>query len=288
MIDWPDTLVREIIKERCIFFLGAGVSASEKNERGRSPPGWEAFLKAACALVTDPGKRDSIDALVTEHRFLVALQAIKDNADRSRYHDFLNQNFNVPYEPGRLHEVIYDLDAKVVITTNFDKIYEGYCHRFHPGGRSLHKVIDYNSKALADELRDDTRLLIRAHGSINNVRDMIFTRAEYHAAKRNYTAFYEVMKALFLTNTLIFVGCSLDDPDMLLLLEDVHIVGQHEKPHYALIRSGQANEFVAKDWRETYNIQMLEYGPNYEDLIPSMEALLEEVQGQRAAIYSRA
>ena len=207
MIDWPDTLVREIIKERCIFFLGAGVSASAKNERGRSPPGWEAFLKAACALVTDPGKRDSIDALVTEHRFLVALQAIKDNADRSRYHDFLNQNFNVPYEPGRLHEVIYDLDAKVV---------------------------------------------------------------------------------LFLTNTLIFVGCSLDDPDMLLLLEDVHIVGQHEKPHYALIRSGQANEFVAKDWRETYNIQMLEYGPNYEDLIPSMEALLEEVQGQRAAIYSRA
>lgn len=287
MIDWPDTLVREIVKERCIFFLGAGVSANAKDDRGRSPPGWEEFLKLACALVTDPTKRGAIEALVAERRFLVALQAIKDNADRARYHDFLNQSFNVPYEPGRLHEVIYDLDAKVVITTNFDKIYEGYCQRYRPGGRSLHKVIDYNSNALADELRDDTRLLIRAHGSINNVRGMIFTRAEYHAAKRNHTTFYEVMKALFLTNTLVFVGCSLDDPDLLLLLEDVHILGQHEKPHYAVIRSGQANVFVAKDWRETYNIQVLEYGPDYEDLIPNMETLLEDVQGQRA-IYSRA
>ena len=165
MIDWPDTLMREIVKERCIFFLGAGVSANAKDDRGRSPPGWEAFLKSACALVTDSAKRDAIEG--------------------------------------------------------------------------------------------------------------------------HHTAFYEVMKALFLTNTLVFVGCSLDDPDLLLLLEDVHILGQHEKPHYAVIRSGQANMFVAKDWRETYNIELLEYGPNYEDLIPSMEALLEDVQDQRA-IYSRA
>jgi hypothetical protein len=284
MIEWPTTLVREIVKERCIFFLGAGVSASAKDERGNSPPGWEAFLRSACDLVGATDKKAAIDALVRERRFLLALQAIKDNADRARYHDFLNQNFNVPYEPGRLHEVIYDLDAKVVITTNFDKIYEGYCQRYRPGGRALHKVIDYNSNALADELRDDTRLLIRAHGSINNVRDMIFTRAEYHAAKRNHAAFYEVMKALFLTNTLIFVGCSLDDPDLLLLLEDVHILGQHEKPHYALIKSGQANPFIVKDWRETYNIEVLEYGPEYDDLIPNMESLLEGVQEQRAIL----
>jgi NAD-dependent SIR2 family protein deacetylase len=286
MINWSDTLVREIVKERCIFFLGAGVSASATGAGGVRPPGWGAFLKSACGLVSDRAKKHSIESLIDQRKFLVALQAIKDTADPARYHSLLNRTFNASYEPSRLHEIIYELDAKVVITTNFDKIYEGYCLSYRPGGKPLHKVIDYTMDTLADELRDDTRLLIRAHGSINNVRDMIFTRAEYHAAKRKNVGFYELMKALFLTNTIVFVGCSLDDPDILLLLEDVHILGRHEKPHYALIRSDEANPYTVKDWMDTYNIKVLEYGPEYGDLFPEMEALLEAVNGERASYIS--
>lgn len=286
MIDWPPTLVREIVKERCIFFLGAGVSATATGSNGERPPSWGAFLESACSAITDKAKRNAIKALVRQHKYLVALQAIKNNCDPAIYHELLNKTFNVQYQPSRLHDIIYDLDAKVVITTNFDKIYEGYCLSYRPGGHALHKVIDYTSDALADELRDDTRLLIRAHGSINNVRNMIFTRSEYHAAKRTHVSFYEVLKALFITNTLVFLGCSLEDPDILLLLEDVHIFGRHEKPHYALIKKDEANLFTVKDWRETYNIKVLEYGPNYADLIPEMEALLTQVNGERAAFIS--
>ncbi len=286
MIEWPPTLVREIVKERCIFFLGAGVSASSTGAHGARPPSWGAFLASASSIITDAVAKGAIDDLISQRKFLVALQAIKDHADRARYHQLLNQTFNVPYAPSRLHEIIFDLDAKVVITTNFDKIYEGYCLSYRPSGRALHKVIDYTSDALADELRDDTRLLIRAHGSINNVHEMIFTRATYHAAKRNNVAFYEIMKALFLTNTILFIGCSLDDPDIMLLLEDIHILGKHEKPHYTLVRAGQADPYSVKDWLETYNIKVMEYGNNYEDLIPEMEVLLEAVNGERASYIS--
>lgn len=281
MMMWPETLAREIVKERCIFFLGAGVSASSVGPSGKSPPKWEEFLVSACALVTNTTLRGEIEGLVRERKYLVALQAIKDNADRARYHDFLNQNFNAQYQPSRVHEIIYDLDARIVLTTNFDKIYEGYCLSYRPGGKPLHKVIDYSSEALADELRDNTRLLIRAHGSINDVRQMIFTRSEYHAAKRRHGAFYEIMKALFITNTIVFIGCSLDDPDILLLLEDVHIVGRHEKPHYAVIRQGETRSSVAKDLLETYNIRVLEYGPAYTDLVPALDALLDLVNNER-------
>lgn len=285
MIDWPATLVREIIGERCIFFLGAGVSATSVDANGNSPPGWADFLKSATALILDSEKRAAIEQLLEQRRFLIALQAIKDNADPASYQQLLNRAFNASYPPSRLHEIVYELDAKVVITTNFDKIYEGYCLSYRPAGRALHKVIDYVSDALADELRDDARLLIRAHGSINDVRSMIFTRAEYHAAKRKHVSFYQVIRALFLTNTLVFLGCSLEDPDILLLLEDVHIIGRHEKPHYALIRQGDANPFVARDWLETYNIKLLEYGSDYSELIPNMEVLLESVNGERASVY---
>ncbi|MCW2114432.1 SIR2 family protein [Bradyrhizobium elkanii] len=279
---WPETLAREIVKERCIFFLGAGISASSVGPAGNSPPTWKEFLAAACDLVTDTDLRKEIEKLIAERKYLVALQAIKDNSDRARYHDFLNRNFNAPYQPSRLHEIIYDLDSRIVLTANFDKIYEGYCLSYRPGGKPLHKVIDYTSEALADELRDNTRLLIRAHGSINDVRQMIFTRSEYHAAKRRYGSFYEILKALFITNTIVFLGCGMDDPDILLLLEDVHILGRHEKPHYALVRSGEANSVTIKDWLETYNVKVLEYGPKYEDLVPALDQLLELVNNERA------
>jgi len=32
-----------------------------------------------------------------------------------------------------------------------------------------------------------------------------------------------MLKALFLTNTVLFIGCGLNDPDVVLLLEDVKI-----------------------------------------------------------------
>jgi hypothetical protein len=50
------------------------------------------------------------------------------------------------------------LDAKVVITTNFDKIYEGYCHSF-AGSAAAYKTISYRQDDLADELPSETRRL---------------------------------------------------------------------------------------------------------------------------------
>jgi NAD-dependent SIR2 family protein deacetylase len=281
MINWPATLAREIVKERCILFLGSGISASAKGPDGRSPPTWKSFLEGACALVPLDKGRAAIAELIAERKYLLALQAIKDNANRATYYDYLNRMFNVPYEPSRLHEIIYELDAKIVLTTNFDKIYESYCLSYRPGGHALHKLISYKSDALADEVRDDTRLIVRAHGSIDDVREMIFTRSEYHEAKRNHVAFYEMMKALFLTNTIVFLGCSLDDPDILLLLEDVKIIGRHEKPHYAVVREGETSPFVANDLLKTCNVQLLEYGPSYGDLVPELEALQSLVNGEK-------
>lgn len=64
-----------------------------------------------------------------------------------------------------------------------------------------------------------------------------------------------------ITHTVLFIGCSLEDPDVQLTLEEVNIVGSSGKrPHYALILKGSQNQFGLIDWKETYNIRALEYG----------------------------
>jgi hypothetical protein len=278
MINWPRSLIREIARRRVVFFLGAGVSASAQNEHGHRPKEWKAFLREATDLVPEES-RTEIDNLIEESKFLLALQAISDEAEQSDYQTLLNRNFNNPsYIPSDLHRTIYNLDANIVITTNFDKIYETYCESTSSEG---YKVVTYDALDLGDLLRSDTRLIIKAHGTINNIQNMVFTKSQYHAAKKKYPGFYEIIKAIFLTHTCIFIGCGLDDPDVLLLLEDVKITSSSTLPHYSLVLENSYSKFSIADWYKTYNIKALQYEPNHNALIEDLKVLFEQVEACR-------
>jgi len=230
MIVWPTSLVREIAARRCVLFLGAGVSASASvpADPANRPKTWPEFLADATALVHMPKHKKIIKKLIKEKKFLLALQGIRDEANGADYRDLLNHNFNNPaFRQSDLHRCILDLDSRIVITSNFDKIYDSYCTA--GAGAGAFKVISYYSADLVDEIRSDVRLIIKAHGSIDDISKMIFTRAEYHRAKADHSRFYDILKAIFLTHTAVFIGCSMEDPDVLLLLEDVKITGVRRK-----------------------------------------------------------
>lgn len=281
MINWPKSLIREIATRRCIFFLGAGVSATAKDTCGDSPPSWGKFIDKALELVSDEPYRKSIKDLIGAKNYLLALQAIKDKVDAGEFRNLLDKTFNSKkFKPSALHEYILKLDSRFVITTNFDKIYENLCITSDTAG--AFKTVNYYNVDLCDEIRSDTRLIIKAHGSIDEIRKMIFTRAEYHKAKSQYRDFYSILKSLFITNTVVFIGCSMDDPDVNLLLEDVKIMTNGTKSHYVLVKSDSKNEIIINDWNNTYNISALKYGSDHGSLITSMEELVTAVEQERA------
>lgn len=279
MITWPKSLIHELAQRRCILFLGAGVAASAKNHLGERPLDWNAFLVKATELISNADNRDVVIQLIAERRFPLALNAIADLADPGDYQALLNECFNnSSFIPSELHSVIVDIDSRFVITTNFDKIYEKHCLNVSDEG---FKVIPYYSESLADEIRSDTRLIIKAHGSIDDLSKMVFTRKEYHHAKMNHPEFYNLLKALLLTNTCVFIGCGMEDPDVLLLLEELKMTTNSKRPHYALLREGALSPFITQDLSSTYNVRSLFYGPDHSDLISSLNDLYAEIQGIR-------
>jgi hypothetical protein len=281
VINWPSSLVREVAARRCAFFLGAGVSASAADAAGKHPKTWHEFLVEACGLISNPSKKATVENLVGAERYLLALQGIREYVDPADYRNLLDAHFNSPaFQPSEIHKCVYQLDSRIVITTNFDKIYERYCLARSDTG--AFKVIQYDSKDLADELRSDTRLIIKAHGSIDTISRMIFTRAEYHRIKAEHQEFYDILKAIFLTHAVVFFGCGLDDPDVLLLLEEVKITSSSAKPHYAVIKEDTKTALALSDWKNSYNICALEYGPTHDDLIQDLQALLALIDEERA------
>ncbi|MDA1273134.1 MAG: hypothetical protein O2960_03640 [Verrucomicrobia bacterium] len=72
------------------------------------------------------------------------------------------------------------------------------------------------------------------------------------------------------------------DPDVALLLEEVKIDSAATKPHYAVVLAAAKIPVVVNDLRNTCNISVLSYGPDYSYLEKELQSLLEEVNAERS------
>lgn len=269
-IDWPENLIEEIANRRCVIFLGSGISATAKDDRGQGPRTWGAFLEGAISLTR--GDNTFIDKMLSQENYTMALQVIHDNCDKGQYARYLRSEYNKPnLNASNVHKYIKEIDSKIVVTTNFDKIYENICN-YHG-----YSVCSYKeSEKIISNIKTSDNLIIKAHGTIDDPDNIIFTKRQYYNARMNHSEFYNVLKALFLTNTVVFLGYSLNDPDINLILEDVANSGSPSTPHYIVIKEG-VDDNIKKHWEESYNIYCLEYGPSYDNLDENIEELKDSV-----------
>lgn len=271
---WPDNLVEELAYRRCLIFLGSGISATAKNDDGESPDTWGAFLDNVKSKMKNPSGDDKkfVEDMLKKQNYLLALQAIADLCDSGEYSNYLkSQYLRGKYKPSKVHELIKDLDSKIVVTTNFDKLYEGLCHE------PEYITFDYTgTRSIIGSIKAPENIIIKAHGSIDDTEKLIFTAKQYYQAQEKYPEFYHLMTALFLTHTVVFFGYSLNDPDINLLLQFLHNTANSSCPHYMIDKKGNKPQLV-KHWKDTYNVSLLEYGDDYSCLESSLEELRDLV-----------
>lgn len=276
---WPDNLVEELAYRRCLIFLGSGISATAKNDAGESPDTWGAFLDNVKSKMKNPSEDDKkfVEDMLKKQNYLLALQAIADLCDSGEYSNYLkSQYLRGRYKPSKVHELIKDLDSKIVVTTNFDKLYEGLCHE------PEYITFDYtDTRSIIGSIKAPENIIIKAHGSIDDTEKLIFTAKQYYQAQEQYPEFYHLMTALFLTHTVVFLGYSLNDPDINLLLQFLHNTANSSCPHYMIDKKGNKPQLV-KHWKDTYNVSLLEYGDDYSYLESSLEELRDLVFDLRA------
>lgn len=252
MIDWPVPLVRDLARRRAVLFLGAGVSSNSEGEGGVHPPTWREFLKSS--LERCPGTKQHIRALLKDNDLLTACEIIKDRLDEN-WPTVLDEFFVEPkYLPSEIHLSLYKLDSSLVLTPNFDKIYDNLAQVESKG---TVKTRTYYDAGLADAVRGDTLNVLKIHGTIDNHAKMIFTRNEYLKARGGYPAFYELLDALVVTHTFLFVGCGLSDPDMRLFLEKSARAHPEAAPHY--ITLPKIHSDIALSIRRNLNLKVLPY-----------------------------
>jgi hypothetical protein len=210
MIVWPEAIVAEIAERRCIIFLGAGASASSTSPQGGiRPPLWMEFVEHSIGKVAENGVKKLAKRMVKQNRLLEAAELITTSMPRADFGLLVSAEFEAPkFQPSRLHECVRALDVKVVVTSNYDDIYDRLC--LQGEGGELYKVVRYHDGNLMELLRSATRIIIKMHGSVTDTTSLVLSQSQYHEARRNYPHFFRVLDALFTVSTVLFIGCSLE------------------------------------------------------------------------------
>jgi len=280
LINWPKSLIEELAFKRTIIFIGSGLSASSTNDEGDSPPTWKRLLEnAAEEFLREESDKRLVNRLIRKELLLDAAEIVFDEVPQPERRRFFRTIFAEPrFNPSNYHSIIQRINPKITITTNYDQLYEQQCGALVAGqGYAVRK---YTDNKLLNDVRSKDNLIIKAHGCITDTEDLILTRSDYFKIKRDHVQFYNVMDSLLTVNTVLFLGCSMEDPDIQLVLENTNIAAHSDHPHYAVLPAGR-HPALKRAMENAYNIRVLEYelddGGGHSVLLDSLKSLNEDV-----------
>lgn len=284
MINWPDELVMDIARRRSVIFIGAGVSKNATNQQGERPMDWVEFLTHLGNTLSAGDAKDAVIRCVAGKELLTACEIARKALGHDRFKTELLRAFSEKrfrYAP--IHEDLVEIDSRIVLTTNFDKLYDTAANVLLHGDVI---VRSYADAEVADLLRRQNRCIIKVHGTIDAASGAILTRKDYAMARNLYAGFYEVLDALFITHTFVFLGASMKDPDIGLLLEDSALRHPGLRPHYVVMPDDSAVGVELAVLQESLNVQPIQYSSanNHQELLDGVRALKDLVASARAGL----
>lgn len=276
-------LIEAVKKGRAAVFVGAGASMpaglpswggllDELVKKAAETPGVSPeWVKEYAALAKDPSKN------------LVLASALKDDLAHN-FSKFIEHRFgDDALEPTPIHRALVDLPAQFFITTNYDQLLERAYAEKYAGKKSLNTFTFRQVGQAASCLFRNKPFVLHVHGDAKTEPDrVVLTEKDYRLLIHNEAGFQSLLQTLLTTFTLIFVGTSLNDMDVRLLLGFIHSSFHGKTPtHYALMSDRGASSAEVRLFFRDFNIEVIPI--NHADLTGDTVKFLGEL---KAAISS--
>ncbi|MFL5066091.1 MAG: SIR2 family NAD-dependent protein deacylase [Xanthobacteraceae bacterium] len=200
----PDELAIAIKERRAILFAGAGLSMSV------GLPSWQEFIDRMSEELGIAGD----DARTDDHHTIAEYYRIKQGSIGS-LRSWMDRNWKVSEDKVReskMHTLIVSLDFPIIYTTNYDRNIEA---AFAAHDRDYVKVA--NARDIA-KTREGVTQIVKFHGDFDDDDSLVITETDYF----NRLAFDSPLDIKFrsdaLGKTVLFVGYSMTDLNIRLLL----------------------------------------------------------------------
>lgn len=188
--------------EALTFFVGAGISKLS------DAPKWSELIDAFSDSLGRIKKKSYSNE---EYLSIPQMYYYSINQDEGQYYDFINNCFgSKKLVPNAIHKMLLDLNPHAFITTNFDDLLETAasenCQSF--------KVV-----ACDDEISgiNGNRFILKLHGDLNH-RNVVLKEEDYLNYSEKFKLVETLLKSIFATNTVVFIGYGLNDYNIKLIL----------------------------------------------------------------------
>lgn len=255
----PDSLVKAYGRGKAAVLVGAGVS------QGAGLPSWAGFLRA----MIDKGRQQNvIDAdkaaeykklAVDPSKFLMVASGLKDDLG-GYFASVVEESFRAPKpKPTSFHDALVKLDKlPFVLTTNYDTIIERAYRRYVDDDVS---VLTYNDEGeLQRRLFAHEFFILKAHGDAQRTGNgIILTERDYREILYRKRAYQHLLTSMFSMFSIVFVGASMDDPEMKLLLNYIaDAYPQDTGPnHYAVMAKEKITAVEQTRWFKDLKVQII-------------------------------
>jgi hypothetical protein len=280
---WPESLVREFADRRAILFTGAGVSMAAGSQGGITFPSWAALLSDLSKKLPKIVERDLVKKLVYRNQYLDAAQILWEGIPSADVRAYIKSTLSTnTTSPSDIFKYFAKIDPSVILTTNYDRLAEEAFVKMSTDG-SPYNICIYNQSHALDDIRSPQHAYLKVHGCVGQPAEIVLTRKQYFDARKDYPSFFNVVSALVVTSTVLFVGYSLSDPDIQLILEGNNLAAPSKNPHYALVPKMEHSS-LRKALQDTYNIHFIEYPKgNHSEMLVRISELSELVTALRTS-----
>lgn len=201
--------------------------------------------------------RDIVKRLIKDGHLLDAAQVIVDEASTPDLHQDLRELFKFKIDDH--HQIFEDLaaiDPRITVTTNYDELLEKGLE--HYNSSDAYNTFQHTEKHALNYVRSPMRCIMKFHGTILDLPNLVLSRTSYYSARKENPGFYALMSALMTVHTVVFFGYGLADPDIQLILENISIQNSSDHPHY-VISQKMPSTSLRRAYETTYNLKVIEY-----------------------------
>jgi len=184
------------------FFVGAGISTLS------GAPSWNGLIQDICRELKRPVKD-----VYSSDEYLRIPQMYYYSIEKNdiKYYDFIEKSLvSTSLLPNEIHRELLSFNPISFITTNFDDLLEEAAIRACQG----FKVI-----ACDDEVSsiNGDRYILKLHGDLKH-KNIVFKEEDYLNYSENFKLIETLLKSIFSTNTIVFIGYGLNDYNIKLIL----------------------------------------------------------------------
>lgn len=213
------------------FFVGAGVSALS------GAPNWTQLINQICSKLSlgKPQKKYSWEECLRIPQIYYCDLKNKDkkHADQ-RYYNFLNEQLNTDdFKTNQIHKEIFKLKPASIITTNFDNLLEM---------ASIESCKTYKSIAMDEEVPEigGDSFILKIHGDLKR-KNIVLKEEDYLNYSTDFKLIDALVKSIFSTNTVVFIGYSLSDYNINLIINWVKVLLGSKFKHPIFVYTGDEN-----------------------------------------------